>query len=374
VWTLRGDLVIKESTAMDVSGSAGGSYTLLLDSGTVQNYTCEGDNLAVKLNWTVTSGTTLNLNDSLPATAPGRTVTADGIVNLNGNTLATDLLAGSGTVRNQGGGNGLLVVGAGNSDVSLDGTVALLDGASGNLGLGKAGSGTLSIAAAQTFSGGLVVSNGTVLVNNAAGSGTGAGAVVVHGGTLGGDGTIAGLVTVEAEGALSPGTAIGDMTINNTVTLTGNTVIELDKGSAMHDRVIANAANYGGTLTVTDIGGGLSVGDAFVIFNVTGAKTGNFASITPEPGPGMTWQFNPATGTLSVAGPSVEQPTLHVSQANGILTFSWLESGFKLQSQTNAVGAGLGTNWFDVLDGANSPIDIGIDAAGGSVFFRLVPQ
>ena len=72
VWTLRGDLVINSGTAMDVSGSASGSYTLLLDSGSVQNYTCPGTNLAVKLNWTINGGTTLNLNDDLPLTASGR--------------------------------------------------------------------------------------------------------------------------------------------------------------------------------------------------------------------------------------------------------------------------------------------------------------
>src|SRR6185369_3761308 len=106
-----------------------------------------------------------------------------GIVNVNGKVVSTDLVAGTGTIRNQGGGNGILAVGAGNGNNTLDGTLALLDGAGGTLGLNKRGSGTLTISAPHTFGGGLTVSNGTVRVSNASGSGTGGGAVAVYGGT-----------------------------------------------------------------------------------------------------------------------------------------------------------------------------------------------
>src|SRR5262249_45315358 len=131
-----------------------------------------------------------------------------------------------GTIRNQGGGNGILAVGAGNGNNTLDGTLALVDGAGGSLGLVKRGSGTLTITASQTFSGGLVVSNGTVLVNNSTGSGTGPGAVTVYGGTLGGVGTVAGPVSIQSGATLSPGASAGTLTINNTLTLAGNTLIE----------------------------------------------------------------------------------------------------------------------------------------------------
>jgi hypothetical protein len=70
VWTVRGDILINSGTAMDISGSASGSYTVLLDSGAVQNYTCPGTNTAVKLNWTIATGTTLNVNDDLPLPHP----------------------------------------------------------------------------------------------------------------------------------------------------------------------------------------------------------------------------------------------------------------------------------------------------------------
>lgn len=60
----------------------------------------------------------------------------------------------------------------------------------------KVGRGTLTLTNANRYSGGTVIRSGTLRVTNASGSGTGAGAVNVNGGTLGGSGIIAGAVTV----------------------------------------------------------------------------------------------------------------------------------------------------------------------------------
>lgn len=372
VWNVKGNFLINAGTAMDLSGSTSGSYTMLLDSGGVQNYTCAGTNTALRLNWTIASGTTLNLNDDLPLTASGRTLTANGTVNVNGNVVSTDLVAGTGAIRNEGAGAGLLEVGAGNGNNTLDGTLALLDGASGSLGLVKRGSGSLTITAAQTFSGGLVVSNGTVLVENTTGSGPGSGAVAVYGGTLGGNGIISGAVNVDG-GTLSPGAAVGKLTINNTITLNGNTAIEVDKANGTNDVLVANTVNHGGTLTVTDVSGGLVAGDSFTIVSA-GTRNGDFASIIGSPGPGLGWQFNPATGVLSVISVAVNPPTLLYAQAGNALTLSWAEAGYKLQAQTNNLTTGVSSNWGDYPAGNVSPVIVDMDAANGSVFFRLAPQ
>jgi len=248
----------------------------------------------------------------------------------------------------------------------------LLDGASGSLGLVKRGSGTLTITAAQTFNGGLVVSNGAVFVENATGSGTGSGAVTVYGGTLAGNGTISGAVTVESGATLSPGTSAGRLTINNTLTLGGDTLIEVDKAGGTNDVIAATSVNYGGTLTVTDLSGGLLEGDSFTIVSA-GSHTGDFASIVGSPGANLEWDFNPATGVLSVIAAVAQPPTLVHSITGNTLTFSWAEPGFKLQSQTNNIATGLDANWFDYPDLSN-PVNVDIDPANGSVFFRLAPQ
>lgn len=369
-WTLRGNLTINAGAAMDISGTASGSYTLLLDSGGVQNYTCQGANTAAKLNWSIAAGTTLNLNDDLSLTASGRTLTANGTVNLNGKTLSTDLVVGTGTIRNAGGGAGLLAVGAGNGSSTLDGSLALLDGASGSLGLAKRGTGTLSILAAQIFSGGLAISGGTVFVNNTSGSGTGTGDVSVTGGKLAGDGTISGPVSIYDPAAISPGTAVGKLTINNTLTLSGNTLIDVDKAAGTNDQIVATTVNYGGTLTATSLSGALSAGDSFVIFRA-GAHTGDFASIAGTPGDGLEWRFDPATGVLSVVSVVVNPPTLLYTVAGAALTFTWAEAGFRLQAQTNSLSTGIGTNWADIPGGETSGVIVPIDVANPCVFFRL---
>lgn len=373
VWTLKGDLYIASGAQFHVSAGNSVSATLIINGAGMQQYTCDGNNIAVKLNWTVNNGSTLNLNSDLPLTASGRTLTADGTVNLNGKVVSADLVAGSGTIRNQGGGNGRLEVGASNGNNTFSGTPALLDGVSGSLGLAKRGSGTLTITAAQTFSGGLVVSNGTVFVENTTGSGTGSGAVTVYDGTLAGNGIISGAVSVESAADLSPGLSVGKLTINNTLTLAGNTVIEVDKANSTNDVIVATTVNYGGTLTVTDLSGGLVAGDSFTIVTA-GSHTGDFTSIVGSPGPGLGWQFNPATGVLSVISVVVNPPTLLYSLTGNTLTLSWSEPGYKLIGQTNSLSTGLGASWGDVPGGNTSPVNIEIDPANGAAFFGLAPQ
>ncbi len=371
-WTLKGDLYIASGAQLHVSAGNSVSATMVINGTGTQQYTCDGNNIAVKLNWTVNNGSTLNLNSDLPLTASGRTLTADGTVNLNGKVVSTDLVAGTGMIRNQGGGAGLLEVGAANGHNTLSGTPVLLDGASGSLGLVKRGSGTLTLTAAQTFSGGLVVSNGTVFVDNSTGSATGSGAVTVYDGMLAGNGIISGAVSVESAADLSPGAAVGKLTINNTLTLAGNTVIEVDKANSTNDVIAATTVNYGGTLTVTDLGGGLVAGDSFTIVTA-GSHTGNFTSIAGNPGPNLAWDFNPATGGLSVVATAVNPPTLVYAQAGNTLTLSWVEAGYKLQAQTNNLTTGVSSNWGDYPDGAN-PVNVNMDSANSSVFFRLAPQ
>ena len=377
---LTGDLFIADGASMDVSGSQDGSYTLALNSGGTQNYTCNGVNTATKLNWTVNSGTTLNLNSDLPLSHPNRTLTADGTVNLNGNTVIADLLAGSGTIRNQGGGSGLLVLGAGAGNNTVGTLPSLVNGTSGTLGLGKSGSGTLTITDAQTFGGGLVVSNGTALVNNVSGSGTGSGAVTVVNGTLGGNGTIAGSVTVESAGDLAPGNSIEDLTINGTLTLGGTFIAEVNTGASPNtDRVLGTSAvNYGGTLQIDNQGSLLTTSDTFQIFPA-GTRSGAFAIVpaNPDNNAGLDWDTSTLTtdGTLRIASAGVTPapaPITFTKISGTELVLTWPSGqGWILEAQTNNSSAvGLSNNWVEII-GADTPYTNNISPATPTTFFRL---
>lgn len=379
-WSLKGDLTIGAGGTFNLSATANAQSVLILNGSGTQNYTCNGVNIATKLSWTVNSGSTLNLNNDLPMSASGRTLTANGTVNLNGKSLSTDLIAGTGTVRNQGGGNGLLAIGVANGVNTLDGTLTLVDGASGSLGLAKGGNsgttGILTITAPFGYSGGLTVSNGLCYVNNTSGSGTGSGPVTLVNGTLGGTGIIGGSVAING-GSLAPGNSIGDLTINGSLSLNGNVKAEVDTTQSPDtDRVLGTTGvNYGGTLTILNNGPALTTSDTFQIFPA-GTRSGTFtlSPATPDNDAGLAWDTSTLTsdGTLRIVTGVVASPILNVSQSGNILTFSWT-GAYKLQSQTNSLNAGLQTDnasWFDYSDLSN-PVDVTIDPANATVFFRL---
>ncbi|MEO6872151.1 MAG: autotransporter-associated beta strand repeat-containing protein [Chthoniobacterales bacterium] len=109
-----------------------------------------------------------------------------------------------------------LTIGSNNQSTLFSGIIQ--DGGSSGVtggSLSKAGSGSLALSRANSYTGGTTVSAGVLPVANQNGSATGTGPVNVNGGTLGGEGTIAGATTIgtgSGRGAfLAP--ALG--TINN---------------------------------------------------------------------------------------------------------------------------------------------------------------
>jgi autotransporter-associated beta strand protein len=113
----------------------------------------------------------------------------------------------------------------------------------GSYGFTKTGAGTLALTGTNsTFSGTTVVSNGTLLANNAAGSATGSGAVTVcAGATLGGVGRAAGAVTVAAGGVLAPGTnaAPSVLTVGSLTVAAGATnAVDCVYATGASDRVV----------------------------------------------------------------------------------------------------------------------------------------
>jgi len=304
---------------------------------------------------------------------------AGSLNNLNGNNLTYDLGALSGGANtvlfgsstNMGVPACTYSIGANGSNTTFLGRITNGVGA---VSISKVGAGTLALGGNSTYSGGTTVSGGTLLVNNAAGSGTGSGAVSVTAGTLGGTGAISGVVSVGASGNLAPGTSIGTLTINNSLSLAGTTTIEVSRNgfTLASDRVVGlTSVSFGGSLVVNNIGpDALVQGNTFQLFNIGG--TGNFTGITPALPLPLAWSFNAATGLLSVTGP---QPTLNYVNNGNSLTFSWVNGGgytFKLQSQTNSIDIGISNNWFDYPGGGSSGVSVPINAAQGTVFFRLV--
>lgn len=146
----------------------------------------------------------------------------------------------------------------------------------------KTGEGTVVLAGANTFNGTLTVSEGTLLVNNAAGSGTGTGNLtVLAGARLGGTGSISGNVTIQPGGALAfdlitPPAGHDRLDVGGTLAL----------GSAVIDLSSSNSAAVSGTYLLVQAGGIVGVPGAVVPppgFQASASVSGGQLSVTLSP-------------------------------------------------------------------------------------------
>ncbi len=121
----------------------------------------------------------------------------------------------------------------------------------GGLTLNAGGSVLMFKSASPNYSGQLTVTNGTLLVDNTTGSGTGSGSVtIVPGGTLGGTGVVAGPVTIN--GTLSPGNSPGTLTVSNNLVVNSTAVLQYQLGTSSDLTKVSGNLTLGGTLNVSD--------------------------------------------------------------------------------------------------------------------------
>lgn len=156
-------------------------------------------------------------------------------------------------------------------------------------GLIKDGTGTVTLAAVNTYKGPTLVSNGTLVVEGQIDTG---GVVVAAGGTLMGAGTVAGLIV--SDGTVAPGTSPGQLTsIDYTQNAGGTLVLEIGgttAGTQYDQLIVANAATLSGTLTVQLINGYVpTTNDVFDIVTATSVAGVFTATNLPALSGGDTW-------------------------------------------------------------------------------------
>lgn len=305
-------------TVQVTSGTQAGTYAVTIPGGTIGS---------TNPSWTSSSpSTTVNLLTSAEITVD-RDISANymgagGTTTIGGNhTSGTSIYTGAITLGNttdnpnSNFGRSVSLSAASGGTVVFSGIIrdpASLTGAAGLVT--KSGLGTVNLTAANTYAGGTTVNAGTLLVNNTTGSGTGTGTVNVNTGTLGGVGIISGAVTVASGGTLAPGNSIGTLTINNALVLSGTSDFEINASTMTNDSVSGiTSLTYGGTLKITKLAGTFSAGQSWDLFNGSFASpTGTWANAAfigtngtsdadiPDLGAGMIWNFNYATGVLSI--------------------------------------------------------------------------
>ena len=241
------------------------------------------------------------------------------------NPTTADVIIGTVNMSTSNAGTATLTLGGTSSGNQITGNI--VKGARVTANVTKSGTSTWTLSGtASDYNGTTSVRGGTLRVNGTQTLATGA--VTVGGAnasgtpTLEGIGTLGGNVTIEtagggAAGTLAPGSGgIGNLVLNSTTLTfgsgsTGSFEVDADTVSN-RDRVTGiSTLTYGGKLKITATGT-LSAGDSWDLFDFTsqsGAFDNNSSFGTngssdpdlPDLGAGLTWAFDYATGTLSVA-------------------------------------------------------------------------
>ncbi|MFM2293881.1 MAG: toxins and related Ca2+-binding domain, partial [Verrucomicrobiota bacterium] len=199
------------------------------------------------------------------------------------------------------------------SDLNVSGRFVNQDDTHGGVGsLTKIGVGTMTLSGSNSYAGLTVISNGTLALSGSGSIGgsssieVGSGATLdVSAGsfTLGGSQTLKGNGSVvgaaNINGALTPGASIGTLTFSVAPTLAGSIVAEINSAASPNaDKVVVSSGtlNFGGTLTVTNLGSAPASGTTFDLFD--GSLSGSFTTLILPPGGTLHW----LTGNLNVDG------------------------------------------------------------------------
>ncbi len=362
------------------TGNLTGSGPLTVIASSI--HTWSGNNSAYTGTITLQSGGggSLRLSSLTAVSATTAYNFAGGIMNANASgPFSLGSLSGSGTLNTASGEN--FSIGALGVNSTFSGVIA------GAGFIVKTGGGTLTLSGVNIYTGGTIISNGTLLVTSTTGSGTGTGTVTVNSGaTLGGGGIISGAVTVNSGGTFAPGVnGISTLTLSNSLALASGctNIFEVSHSPLTNDTAkLFGALTNGGTLIVANIGtASLTTGDSFKLLNAV-SYHGAFAKvILPPLANSLAWNTNSlnTNGTISIV--ALTSPAVSVIQNSGgnLLisgsggTTNWPYSVLMAPNLT-ASWTPVATNRFDAMGNFSLTLTNAVSPNRPQSFYRLQLQ
>jgi autotransporter-associated beta strand protein len=342
-----------------INGSHAGNSTLIANGGT-------GGGAGATISFT--SGATGD-TARLVANAGGK---FDFAQQFAGGTTTVGSIDGAGTFHLRG---TELVVGTRNDDSTVTGQIVdtLVSPTYTGGRLTKVGTGALTLAGANTYSGVTTVNGGTLRVD-----GSLAGPVIVNsGGTLIGDnGNIPAGVNLNG-GMWSPGASPGTMTVGG-VTMSPGSTLNFELGASDRDHIILTGGGnvaLDGILNISLFGGFTpTIGQTFSLFEgAIGSVTGAFDVINAPIIDGLTLDLVPGAGspTLQVVSTTIRTADFNSDgTVNGADLANWRSGfaadGFASHAQGDANGDGA-ANGADFLIWQRQLGGIPVDAAQANV-------
>lgn len=276
-------------------------------------------------------------------------------------TISFGSLAGTGSIQGNFSGamNLTISVGANGHSTTFPGVIHNNGWGTGSINLVKVGSGTLTLLGTNDYTGTTTVNAGELLVSTLS--------------------LAKGIYTVAGGATLGVTNVSGGSALVSNLTVSAGSALEF-RGLASTALPLIAASNLtvNGSCALEIIGtNGLVAGNSYPLISYAGTANGSLENLQlrmPYGWRGALVSGGNLISLASLAVVSTVPPLIDVTITNQQFQISWPADriGWRLQAQTNSLESGLGTNWTDIAASETNQIFMPIDAANGSLFFRLV--